>query len=223
MGKVIALGIAARADRQPGRRARHRIHAANGDGRDATASIDRRALRRAAGRHGGPHEDDHYQPVGHRAARRAAGAAGAPATSSSCELTSLTTRHASLEDVFVKLAGRHLGRRGGRRCMKTTPELPSRATGRCADRARAAASSIASRRPVLGLWFSDPVVVGWASPFAISRSSKITVDVRGRRRRPKAVARRAARAVDGKFVRRRIVTTRKQPAAACAPARPSWS
>jgi ABC-2 type transport system ATP-binding protein len=25
-----------------------------------------------------------------------------------CELTSLTTRHASLEDVFVKLAGRHL-------------------------------------------------------------------------------------------------------------------
>ena len=26
----------------------------------------------------------------------------------SCRLTSLTTRHASLEDVFVKLAGRHL-------------------------------------------------------------------------------------------------------------------
>jgi len=25
-----------------------------------------------------------------------------------CQLTSLTTRHASLEDVFVKLAGRHL-------------------------------------------------------------------------------------------------------------------
>jgi ABC-2 type transport system ATP-binding protein len=25
-----------------------------------------------------------------------------------CKLTSLTTRHASLEDVFVKLAGRHL-------------------------------------------------------------------------------------------------------------------
>ena len=25
-----------------------------------------------------------------------------------CRLTSLTTRHASLEDVFVKLAGRHL-------------------------------------------------------------------------------------------------------------------
>ncbi len=25
-----------------------------------------------------------------------------------CQLTSLTTRHASLEDVFVKLAGKHL-------------------------------------------------------------------------------------------------------------------
>jgi hypothetical protein len=25
-----------------------------------------------------------------------------------CQLTGLTTRHASLEDVFVKLAGRHL-------------------------------------------------------------------------------------------------------------------
>ena len=31
-----------------------------------------------------------------------------PGTRLDCQLTSLTTRHASLEDVFVKLAGRHL-------------------------------------------------------------------------------------------------------------------
>ena len=103
-GKVIALGTPARADRPAGRRARHRVRLRRGRSRPLPAGRLRRRC-----------------PACCRRARRTAWSACASAEphvalpalldrlrQAGTPLARLTTRHASLEDVFVQLTGRHL-------------------------------------------------------------------------------------------------------------------
>ena len=108
-GKVIALGSPRDLIASLGGEHVVDFTLMNGEARERTASVDmtERAAR-DAGRDRGATGSRSLCALGHRAARRAAGHPRASAASSQLELASLTTRHASLEDVFVTLTGRHL-------------------------------------------------------------------------------------------------------------------
>ena len=102
-------------------------------------------------------------------------------TSCGCQLTSLTTRHASLEDVFVKLAGRHLDDAEAHRCMKTTPQL-QHVTTLLAARASSMLARLREfyREPEAVFWvygFPILLVVGLGIAFRNQPVERITVDV----------------------------------------------
>ena len=102
-GKVIALGTPPELIARLGGEHIVDFQLADGD----AAAVDEAELRQLPIGPVGPPRRGRLQPGGRAAAPRAARPAGA-AASARRALAELTTRHATLEDVFVSLTGRHL-------------------------------------------------------------------------------------------------------------------
>ena len=218
-GKVIALGTPRELIARAGRRARHRVQPRRGRRpartRPALADLPARAVGAARGRPAislavtEPHVAlpallDRLQAGGR-------------------ELASLTTRHASLEDVFVTLTGRHL----------RDEEEPTRMNEhRTAARRRySPLGQLVLAR--LREFYREPEAVFWVYGFPILMAVALGIAFRnqpveqyrawtwttgpaaaGGRRRPWASRRRGSRS--------RSTTRRPRAGCGCGPARPTW-
>ena len=176
--------LAARADRSARRRARRRVH-----GRRRGPARGRAATSRGpseAGRHAMRQEAGHLALTVTEPHVAHPGAARAPPRGSGCELASLSTRHASLEDVFVVADRAPPPGRGPRRDAATVQLVLARIRSFYRE----------PERRLLGVRLSAAARVALGIAFRANPVENVTVDVQAGPQAEKR-ARRTAPPVDG--------------------------